>query len=1002
MMRLTRLIAALSAALAMLVAAGVSPAFAGWGETERITGLAALTEHPGPGNSAGALVPPLPLEITNPPGRRPPNYVGALTSGSRPQPVRVDVDSAGNLYVLSQGPGVVIEGPPYVNGRVARATDPGYEDCPAYQGFLQGSGYLYVASLVSTYRIDASSHEVTWLGTWLAQSEAGAPTTLFEASDPPAGLAVDRTAGAERLYISVPGSGILKRDLGAADAEWSVFVEDDHDVWLPYENGYGLGGDPFTPELTEYPLGEGAPSLVPCLSRAATPQLAVDAVYGTLWEGGPSVPASIAVDPSSGEVIVAEQAPQSGAQVVTEAGDRLMPAALRLRRFSRAGAALSDVDAAWCGTASSCPDGAARPLWLLDQGTGEDLDTRVGGMAFDRGGSLHVLNQVDALSGQIFRASRQASEGLQADAVFRADATRPFGPVTTPSLRGIEDLAIRPVSGGRYRYLVSPTSQAGLLELTSDGESNGTIGAALNQADPDEPCTFDNSRIRLAVDPRDGSVLVLRQPTGTGSSVILRLDAQAAEADCETTTPPEEVEPTDPVLTVVGARYKGDAELEPVSGSEFAFSPTADGETIELDDEEVGDGWLFSVRVTDEDNAGADFGLAAGCAVERNVPRPVTSEASLRGGACRPTVDTAVIQGSAGNGANGQFTVTKDDLRDPATGEGRTADFTVTITDDEGATATTSFRVKLKTAVRAPLEITRFDSSPVGGDARFAYRFNHTASGLQEWQLDLGGENVSPSRVPADGWSSSALPAQSPAVTFPGPGTYPVVLRIRRNAGTPAEETVEQRLTIFIGADTTRDATIVPVQSGAACDTPLGTPLAQLGLGDPQLCVPADPCDVNAQALGLTRLPIVRPDSCAGADGDLFAGSAAGAGAAAPQGSRPSVISSSLRLGRDRRIAVRVRCGTGPTVCAGRLRITLTGGKAPRTVGSAVFTGLRSQRRTTVRVRVSAATARRLRRGSSRIVQVSTEARVPAGFAVPKTQAKRLRLYVSPTRTARR
>jgi hypothetical protein len=586
--------------------------------------------------------------------------------------------------------------------------------------------------------------------------------------------------------------------------------------------------------------------------------------------------------------------------------------------------------------------------------------------------------------------------------VFRADPTRSFGPVTTPSPRGIEDLAVRPVSGGRYRYLVSPTSQPGLLELRSDGESNGTIGAALNPADPQDACTFDNSRIRLAVDPRDGSVLVLQQPTGTGAPVILRLDPQAAEANCETTTPPDEIEPTDPVLTVVGTGYKGQGELEPVSGGDFAFAPTADGETIELDDEAPGDGWLFSVRVTDEDNAGADFGAAAGCVVARNVPFPATAEAALRGGACRPAADTAVIQGAAGSGANASFIVTKDQLRDAATGEGRTADIEVTITDDEGETATTSFRVKLKTAVRAPLEVTRFDSSAVGGDARFAYRFNHAASGLQEWQLDLGSEDVSPSRVPADGWSSSALPSQSPEVTFPGPGTYPVALRIRRNAGTPAEETAEQRLTIFIAADATREPTIVPVQSGAACDTPLGTPLAQLGLGDPQLCVPADPCDVNAQALGLTRLPIARPASCAGADGDLFAASAVGGSTEAPQGSRPSVISPSLRLGADRRIAVRVRCGTGPTACAGRLRIALAGGRAPRTVGSAAFSGVRSQQRTTVRVRVSAATARRLRRGSSRVVTVSTAARVPAGFAVPKTQAKRLRLSISPTRTGRR
>lgn len=951
-------------ALALVVAftLGTPVTAFGWSETARV----AVPELSQPGPFP-TLTPAVAATIEfDPPDAR--TSAGArLRALTTQTPAELAVDENGDSYVLSVSPEVGVLSPLNLD--------------------------LYSATLFTLRRVRPDG-TVTTLKSFVAQSEGGLPGAYQETSDIPIGLAIDRSA--RRLYVSVPGEGINL--LSLESGLWSRFVDDDHENWS--------GED----DAMQSPTGETAP----------------EGTYGSLWENGPAAPGVLAVDPVTHHVFVGDA---GGGNAGATAPDRLNLDAITVREFAPEGAVpvgrlvesvgfdapagaieYGAFPGTWdlSGKFPASP-GVPRSLLGLNFGTTErsSLDTRLASLTIARGGErpaivgLSQFEPVDATGGftdshvgQIVRSERSEGGSWNASAI-QADDTRPFGPRRGTDPPGVEDLVIT----SRGNYLVPSVDAPELIEVTPAGTSLGVVRAAPGS----EACRLAFDRVRLATDAA-GKLVVLQQPlTPSGSASIVRIDPAGADAPapqgCETDLPPEEVERTPPTVDVVGSEYR-DGGLPP-TGSAFSFTSVGDGDTVTLDEATDTAGWLFSVRVEDEDNQGADFGSAAQCVLDLKFQggtgnRERTQQ--LSGGACRPAVDDLEILGASGTGPLNAFTVEKKQLLPEGATAPVPATLKVRVTDDDGAQAEEiTVNIVLKTKVRAPIKIDLFEPAKAARD-RFSYAMK--ASGFDEWQVDFG--DPAGTRQPPTGFlPASSFPASSAQITYPAPGEYTATLTVRRDGGTKPEDIATKSAKVLVEAEQQqRPVTVVTPQSGAPCDTPLGIPLAQVGLGDQLLCVPADPCDVNTAELGLTKLPIVRPASCAGDDSSLFA-AAEGSGPP-PLGSRPIFLARTLRLSADRKVAARIRCGTGPSSCAGRVRMQLIRpGKAAATIGTASFKDLVAEKTATVSVKVSAANARLLRRTARPRVRVTVIPSVGATFTRPASHTRTVNLSAPKPRRTR-
>ncbi|UUY03522.1 hypothetical protein LRS13_23100 [Svornostia abyssi] len=270
------------------------------------------------------------------------------------------------------------------------------------------------------------------------------------------------------------------------------------------------------------------------------------------------------------------------------------------------------------------------------------------------------------------------------------------------------------------------------------------------------------------------------------------------------------------------------------------------------------------------------------------------------------------------------------------------------------------------------------------------------STGFREWRLLLEGREDGPA-VPASGFGRDVdLPTSNILHTYPGPGTYKPRIILRNAEG--EEVTAETTVVVRGNEEPSKQGTVVPATVAATCATPLGTSLGILGLGDDELCVPADPCDLNPAELGLSQQGIQRPASCAGADAEIVEASEP---AAPPRSARPTVLRQTLRLGSDRRVRLTVRCGSGPGACAGRVRVQIpaSGGSPARTLGSITFPSTRPGARRRVSVLVPRALARTLRRRSSTRVRVTVTPSTQPGFTRPRADTATLLVTTS---TARR
>lgn len=925
-----------------------------WSETARVD-VPELSQ-PGP---FPTLSPAVAATIEfDPPGRTP--SAGAqLRALTTQMPVEFAVDANGDAYVLSLSQEVGVVNTTFFD--------------------------LYSATLLTLRRVRPDG-SVTTLKSFLAQSEGGFPGAYQETGDVPAGLAIDRSA--RRLYVSVPGEGInlLSLETGL----WSRFVSDDRENWS--------GED----DASQSPTGETAP----------------EGTYGALWENGPVAPGVLAVDPVTHHVFVGDA---GGGGAGATAPDRVNLDAIKVREFAPEGEVPTGrlvgsvgfdapADALEYGTFPGTWDpvtalfpavpGVPRSLLGLNLGTTDrsSLDTRLASLTVAEGGerpSIVGLSQFEPVSavggltdshiGQIVRSQRSAGGSWNATAV-QADDTRPFGPRRGTEPPGVEDLVIT----SRGNYLVPSIDAPEFIEVTPAGASLGVVRAAPGS----EACRLAFDRVRLATDAAGKLVVLQQPPSPSGSASIVRIDPAGADAPaprgCETDLPPEEVERTPPTLDVVGALFTGnDGEPEPTG----ALQPVDEGAVIEVEEDSAADGWVFSVRATDPDNDGAPIGASATCSVAQ--PSSSFSLVNREWSACRARTDGGPDPGS------GALTVSKTRLR---AAPGLTIQVTVTIEDDESGddrgSATRTFTVRLKPKSEAPLTAT-FTAERRSRDTFVFAPALPAGTRFDNWRMTFGDAGV-PAAQPESGFGdASSMPAVSQAVRFPV-GTHTATLTLRRMNGTEVVEEFTATTTPFLveAEQQQRPVTVVTPQSGAPCDTPLGIPLAQVGLGDQLLCVPADPCDVNTAELGLTKLPIVRPASCAGDDNSLFA-AAEGSGPQ-PLGSRPIFLARTLRLSADRKIAARIRCSTGPSSCAGRVRMQLIRpGKAATTIGTTSFKDLVAEKTATVSVKVSAANARLLRRTTRPRVRVTVIPSVGATFTRPASHTRTVNLSAPKSRRTR-
>lgn len=916
----------------------------GWAEAGRVT----VSDVSKPGTFP-TLPPDVAAELARRvDGKTPEQRLRAMTTAV---PVAVDVDAAGSLYVLSVTESVSV---------------------------LLPSGFdAYEAALMTVRRV-APDGSATELKTFVTQSEAGWPSAFdVESGNLPAGLAVDR--GLNRLYVSVPGEGI--NALSLTSGLWTRFVTDDH---------------PFLYDENASETGETLP----------------EGTYGTLWENGPVAPGVIGVNSETHRVYVAD-APGAGSSLLVQA-DRFTYDASVVRSFDSDGRLVEAVpfDAPRAGSSAApiypTTNGLLRPDWTplpdreasllgLDLGASDAFRGRIARVVAEGSsdGGVSLLNQLpivdsvgqlsDTYLGQIASARRVASGPWSYSAIPATSDTRFFGPTRTSSGPGVQDM----IGTKRGSYLViafdSPAvsgDQDQLMEIKPDGTVLGGIGPATASS----ACRIAFRRAHLATDP-SGDVVVLQAPdpaSAASKAQIIRLNPSGADAPgnpqgCQTSVPPEEVKKTAPTVSVVGVEYSGDVTAPTPIGT---LTPIDDGGRIVIDADSESVGFMFSVRAEDADNGAAPIGSAATCTVTR-----VGQEATkLSWSSCRLAIDGGVEPSL-------RLLVTKAALDLVA---GATQTYQIDIVDDDAGpdvgTASFRFSVQLRKPEK-PL------TASLTGDAVSRDTFTFAPSvpvdvNFDSWRLDFGDGATPASQPDGDGYSTDQLPARSTAVKFT-PGAHTASLTLRRDNG----QQFTTKVDIVVDAPTTdRPVTTPRPQGGAACSTPLGIPLSQLGLGDQTLCVPADPCDIDTAELGLTRLPIERPATCAGDD----AGFTASGQAPPPQvASRPVFLARTLKLASDRSVGVPVRCGTGPTACAGRVKIQLlTRSSSTRTLGSSSFAEVGTGKRKTVKVKVSATLARQLRRTGTARVKVTVTPSAPTGFTKPQTDVRTVSLS-APTKRKR-
>lgn len=932
------------AVLSALLILSVPSSAWGWAEAGRVT--VADVSKPG---TFPTLSPDVAAELARRvDGKTPEQRLRAMTTAV---PVAVDVDAAGASYVLS------------VTESVSVVLPSGFD--------------AYEAALLTVRRV-APDGGTTELKTFVTQSEAGWPSSFdVEPGSLPAGLAIDR--GLNRLYVSVPGEGI--NALSLASGLWTRFVTDDQ---------------PFLYDENASETGETLP----------------EGTYGALWENGPVAPGVIGVNQETHRVFVAD-APGGGSSLLMQA-DRFMYDASIVRSFDSDGRLVTTLpfDAPRSGPGGSqeypTTNGLLRTDWKplsdreasllgLDLGVSDAFRSRIARVVAEgpSDGGVALLNQlaiVDPLGqlsenylGQIAFARRAASGPWSYSAIPATSDTRFFGPPRTGSGPGVQDM----IGTKRGSYLViafdSPAvsgDQEQLMEIKPDGTVLGGIGPAPGSS----ACRIAFRRAHLATDP-SGDLVVLEAPdpvSATSNAQIIRLDPSGADAPgnpqgCLTSVPPEEVEKTAPTVSVVGVEYSGKADAPTPIGT---LAPIDDGGRVVIDSDSASAGFMFSVRAEDADNGAAPIGSAATCTITR-----VGAESTTRPwSSCRLAID-------GGADSTSRLVVTKEalDLL-----PGATQTYQIDIVDDDSGADVGSVSFRFSVQLRKPEKPL---TASLTGDAVSRDTFVFVPSvpvdvTFDSWRLDFGDGATPASQPDGDGYSTDQLPSKSVAVTFTL-GAHTASLTLRRDNG----QQFSTKVDIVVDAPTTdRPVTTPRPQGGAACSTPLGIPLAQLGLGDQTLCVPADPCDIDTAELGITRLPIERPASCAGDD----AGFTAAGQTPAPQvASRPVFLARTLKLASDRTVGVPVRCGTGPSACAGRVKIQLiTGSSSTRTLGSSSFADVDSGKRKTVKVKVSATLARQLRRTGTARVKVTVTPSAPTGFTKPRNDVRTVTLS-APTQRKR-
>lgn len=944
---------ATSLLLVLFVAlAGTGNAYA-WGEEER-TELPALVGPP-------AAVPPLPPEAASL-GR--PNRAGKIPLLTKQTPLAMQVASDGTVYVLAQGEGQRVTGVAIGLPVPWPPTGPPLDE------------YLYTASLISVYRVSASGGEVQEVTTFLAQNDVALPSRdAREPQDGPAGLALDEAApgvaGVERrLYVSVPGRGVVIVDPATRGSR--PFVNDENNVWVPFD---GLDGEDYTGE------GSTSPAVIERDARGG----ATRTLYGTLWKNGPTVPSQIAVDPVTHNVLVAEATSSAGT------GERNYYGRYSVREFTPAGTPVGDVNLASTDVPNlspaqrleyPAPDGSidalidpapapGRPGWLLGAffDASDTLAERVAALRFTSEGSPVILNQVslvdESFVGQVVRLDRG---GRWSPAhVTRAALDLSFTPSEGIG-RGVEDLAITKAGN----YIVPSTSEEGLIEMTPAGGFLGRIGRATGGT-----CAFANDRLRMATDPRDGDLLLLQQPAGTEAPVLIRLDPDAS--GCPRAGGREFTDP-EAVVRVAPVTEEENGSVREVGAFRDLGADENEVEVARSTDPGSRNGLALSIVPSDRDNEGADFEASASCTL---LQLGITSTFSARANGCRPTWD-----GGSRSELDSGFRVTGTKLLDSAT---RAVAVEVSVRDDEGATwGPRTITVRLVGDEPEPL-VAQLEAAVSPTSFQQVTFDPRGSSGFRQWRLLFEGTEDGPA-LPASGYGSDTeFPRSTVLHTYPGPGTYTPVLKLRDGAGNE----VSKALTVTIRAPTQQQGTVVESRPGASCVSPLGTPLPLLGLGDENLCVPADPCDIDPAELGLTRQPIIRPASCGGVE-TSFSGESVET--APPTSARPTFLRRTLRMSRTRRIPVVVRCGSGAGTCSGRVRIQVpaSGGRPATTVGAARFSTLRPGARKTVTIvagRSAAASLQRSRSRSRRVSVTITPTTVP-GFTRPRADRATVTLTV--------
>ncbi|MBJ7330553.1 MAG: hypothetical protein JHC95_11695 [Solirubrobacteraceae bacterium] len=375
----------------------------------------------------------------------------------------------------------------------------------------------------------------------------------------------------------------------------------------------------------------------------------------------------------------------------------------------------------------------------------------------------------------------------------------------------------------------------------------------------------------------------------------------------------------------------------------------------------------FTVRVTDDDG---DTGTAFFGAVRAGQPLAASVVANSVTGSADAEFDLGQSTGDIREwkldfGDGSSRTGGWDAMDEPIShtyGETRAYAGTLEITTFAGDKATAPFTVTAGAAAEAVAKLALVSPAVENGVTKLSLEGSQGNS----WTLDWG-----------DGSETSGT-------SFGTVLEHTYTRAVQRTATlvvTRGDDTDTTTLTVDVrpAGSTGPKPTSTDQPPAKACTTPLGIALAELGLGDPKLCN-ADPCDIDPRELGLTRLPIPRPASCARAD-DL---GASDTGVVPRTGARPRLVTGELRLSADRRITLKVICGTGAGTCSGKVQahvLGAAGGKA-KSLGTVTFKNLAVGKTKTLRLRLSRATARAVREKRRARVRVTVTPNPPAAGIV--------------------